>query len=259
LISITLPSLYPEACARALNNIRDATRSRYEIVMVSPFEPPRGHRHIWWIREDPAQSNGCNAGHAKALDFLTGDFVIPWVDDHFLQDGWDVSALRQYERRENEFHRQSAGRPFALGIRHCWPRHVGSEFGIYYAYFPLIRRKYLDVVGWFDPAYRKGFADSDFCFRIWDAGGRCEWSEGDQIVVHHDDDRKAGVVFEQADMDLFVRRWAPKYGRGWQTGKIRDFNCDVVPDSFPHLASNNTFYLNDPSFRVEILKGGWKP
>jgi hypothetical protein len=258
-ISLTLPSLFPAACHRALNNLRDATRSRYEVILVSPFEPPLGHPEVWWIKEEPDQATGCNAGHARAWACLTGDFVLPWVDDHLLTDGWDVAVLRQYDRREALFHRVAPGAPFALGLRHCWPRHVGTEFGIYYPYFPFTRRSNLERVGWFDPAYRKGFADSDLALRIWSAGGRCEWTETSQLVVHHDDDRKAGVVFTDADMALFLSRWASRYGKGWDTSQIRGFNMDVVPEDFPALVDSNTFHRNDPSFRQSVLAGGWRP
>ena len=37
-ISITLPSLHPAALDRALRNVRDATRSRHEVIVVSPFD-----------------------------------------------------------------------------------------------------------------------------------------------------------------------------------------------------------------------------
>lgn len=258
-ISITLPSIYEPACLRALQNVRDATRCNYEIILVSPFEPPHGFRHIYWIKEEPAQASGCNAGHARALGFMAGDFIMPWVDDHLLADGWDIDLLREYEKREALFHKGAPEKPFVLGLHHCWPRHVGTEFGIYYPYFPFFRRRYVEEIGWFDSAFKKGFADSDLALRVWRAGGRCEWSAREQIVAHPDDNRKAGVVFEPADMDLFLRRWAPVYGKGWRTGNLRDFNMDVESASFPALAGEQTFFRNDPSFRDAILAGGWRP
>lgn len=253
MISIALPSIYPEACARTLCNVRDATRSRYEVILVSPFEPPRGHRHVWWIKEEPRDATGCTAAHARAAEHFAGDYVLPWADDQIFVDGWDVATLRNYGRREEAFHRSFPGKPFVLGLHHCQPRHVGTEFGIYYPYFPFLRRAYVERLGWFDPAYRKGFADSDFAMRVWSAGGRCEWQEGSQIIVHPDDGRKAGSVFAQADMELFVQRWAPLYGKGWRTRHIRDFNIDVEPESFPMLVSDNTFFVNEPSFRAKVL------
>lgn len=258
MITVTLPSLYPDALVRVLNNLRDATRSKLQVLVVSPFAPPVDFPGVEWIEEDRTRSNGCNAGHARALDSMTGDFVMPWVDDHLLSDGWDVDLLRDYVVREKLFHASAPGKPFVVGLRHCWPHHVGTEFGVYYPYFPFLRRAYLDAVGWFDPAYKKGFADSDLALRVWSSGGRCEWSSRSLIVVHHDDDRKAGVVFEQSDMDLFVERWAGKYGRGWQTGKIRDFNMDVVPEAIPSLASDRTIYQNEPGYRLRALAGGWR-
>lgn len=260
-ITITLPSLYPDALRRALYNVQDATRTPHEVLVVSPVPPPVTFPSTVWVRERPGMANGCNAGHARAYAaHATGDYIMPWVDDHLLADGWDVVTLRNYERREKAFHATAPGKPFCLGLRHTWPLHVGTEFGIYYPYFPFSRRKYIEQVGWFDPAYKKGFADSDLAFRFWQAGGRCEWSDHALIVVHHDDDRKAGVVFEQADMDLFVARWAPKYGAGWKTGKIRDFNMDIEPDNIPQLVdpSGRTVYQNEPAFRDRALASGWR-
>ena len=253
-ITFSLPSIYPPALLRALNNIQDTTRCDYDIVLVSPFEPPPGHRNITWIKEEPADARGCNAGHALAYRHMQGEFLLAWVDDHLLADGWDVAALRNYEARE----RATGAKPFVLGLRHAWPFHVGTEFGIYYPYFPLVRRQYMDQVGWYDPAYKKGFADSDLALRIWQAGGRCEWSRDIAIVVHHDDDRKAGVVFDPADMQLFLHRWAPVYGAGWRTAKLRDFNMDVVPEDFAQLVTDNTFFHNKPEFREIALRGGWR-
>ena len=238
--------------------VRRNARGDYEIILISPFEPPVGHKNIVWVYEDPATANGCNAGHAKAREHFTGDFVIPWVDDHLISDGWDLRVIKEYEAREKLFHKQSPGKPFCMGLRHTWPFHVGTQFGIYYPYFPFQRRQYLDVVGWFDPAYQKGFADGDLAMRIWQAGGRCEWTPNAMIVVHPDDCRKAGVVFAQADMDLFVQRWAPVYGQGWNTGHIRDFNMDIVPEDHPNLVGDRTVFHTDPSYRNKALANGWQ-
>jgi hypothetical protein len=259
-ISISLPSIYADCLGRTLRNVRDATRSRYEVILVSPTAPPEDcAEHVTWIEEKPGTGTGCNAGHAAALEHMRGDFFMPWVDDHYLLDGWDALALANYERREAAFHGSAPGKPFALGMRHIFPHHVGTQFGIYYPYFPLIRRKYVEQVGWYDPAYLKGFADGDLALRVWSAGGRCEWSDHGLVHVHlEDDNRKDGVMFAPSDMDLFVSRWAPRYGAGWDTGNLRGFNIDVEPNQFPGLCDGSTVYRNDPAFRATLVDGGWR-
>lgn len=257
-ISISLPSIYGPALERTLKNIRDATRNSYEVILVSPIQPPIDEEHVVWIEEKEGTGTGCNAGHAAAYPRMTGDFLTPWVDDHFYVDGWDALAIQNYEDREKAFGKK--GKPFVLGLRHAFPHHVGTEFGIYYPYFPFIRRSYVkNAKGWFDAAYKKGFADSDLALRVWAAGGRCEWSDHALVTVHSDDSRKVGIMFEQSDMDLFVSRWAPKYGEGWSTSTIRDFNLDIEPYYFPELSVGNTVYHNEPGFRDLALGGGWRP
>src|ERR1039458_1786544 len=154
LISITLPSLYPEALERALTNIECATRAPYQVIVVSPFEVHRAVRggELVWIKE--TRSTGCNAAHMAAFAQATGEFVTGWVDDHFYSDGWDVMARRDFEEREAAFHAKSPGQVFELGLRHRNPTHCGTEFGIYYPYFPFMRTSDAKRVGWLTDEYR---------------------------------------------------------------------------------------------------------
>ena len=258
-ISITLPSVYPDALRRALNNIEDATRHSYQVIVVSPFEPDRKTMRggeITWIHEE--KQTGCNAAHMAAVRIAKGDFVTAWVDDHYYMDGWDTSAIANLLDREDLM----GGKPFILGLRHLNPSHVGTEFGIYYPYFPFMRNITFQQIGWLTDEYRIGFADSDLGLRAWSAGGRCEWSAEPLVFVHPDDQRKGsrqdGVMYHQRDMDLFVERWAPKYGSGWDTSNLRAFNVDVTPERFPQFihGSGRTIYHNDPSFRAAVGEGG---
>ncbi len=224
--------------------------------MVSPFRPPEGcEENVIWVEEPEGTGTGCNAGHALAFSKATGEYLTPWVDDHFYLDGWDCIALPTYENRSAEF----KGKPFLLGLRHIFPHHIGTQFGIYYPYFPIARKEVFEQAGWYDPKYQKGFADGDLALRVWSAGGRCEWSDRGLIQVHlEDDNRKNGVMFAQSDMDLFIERWAPKYGKGWDVSHIRGFNLDIEPYSFPELCDGNTAFLNDPIFRQRLVAGGWR-
>ena len=273
-VSITLPSLYPAALERSLNNIEDATRCEYQVIVVSPFQVKRAMRggELVWVEE--TKSTGCNAAHMAALAYATGEFITGWVDDHFYSDGWDVLARRDFLEREALFHANHPGAIFELGLRHRNPTHVGTEFGIYYPYFPFMRTSDARQIGWLTDEYRTGFADSDLAMRVWDCGGRCEWSRDGLIIVHADDQRKnmshADLpiddnvdVIDQAhcrpdDMALFIRRWAPKYGQGWDLSHLRGFNTDVTPEKFPQFIdeTGRSIYHNKPEFKATVGEGG---
>jgi len=259
-LSISLPSIYEPACIRTLKNLRDATRCDYEVIMISPFAPPKEYADkVVWIEEKKGTGTGCNAGHAKAFEHMTGDYVMAWVDDHILVDGFCALAVPEFEEREKAFQAKNPSKPFMLGLRHVWPRHVGTQFGIYYPYFPMMRRETLKTIGWYDPLYKKDFADGDLAFRVWAAGGRCEWSSHGLICVTEDDNRKDGVIFEDSDMELFIKRWAPKLGRGWDVSTLRGFNMDVVPEKFPAFVKDNSIYENRRDYRADALASGWLP
>lgn len=168
---------------------------------------------------------GCNAGHALGLTKATGEFVFPWVDDHLMVDGWDVTAIAEFEGRESVVN----NRPFALGIRQVTSRpQVGTCFGIYYPYFPLMHADDARRLGWYSGEYKVGFGDADLAFRVWDSGGLIEWSHYELIMVHMDDGRKSGPGYLPDDMRIFLERWAPVYGKTWGAGwkEFRDFNRD---------------------------------
>lgn len=242
-VSITLPSIYPEALARSLKNIRDTTRADYEVVVISPFEVQEPN--VKWLREEEAR--GCAYAHDIASKAAKGDFLVAWADDHVFVDGWDTQAIPRFIEREKLFQNGDVRKPFAMGLRHVVPGHVGTEFGIYYPYFPMMRQSMVDDIGWIGPEYRSGFGDSDLGMRIWAMGGRCEFSPLGLIVATADDQRKAGVLFTDADMVLFLERWAPTFGAGWPTDHIRAFNRDLVPEEWPTLVSDWTIYHNNPN------------
>ena len=223
-LTITLPSIHEHAIQRTLENIRDTTVGSHEVVVVSPFEPP-AIGDITYVHDTVLA--GANAGHAQALPHAHGDFIFPWVDDHLFVPGWDEKLLEEFLERETEH------QFLVMGARNA--PHVGTVFGIYYPYFPLMRLEYALQTGWFDLSYRCGFADADLAMRVWQAGGRCEWATqpyGTFIKGHLDDGRKGSEPnTTAADMDLFVSRWQSMFGEKWSTAQIRDFNRDVIPET----------------------------
>lgn len=253
-ISVTLPSIYPEALAAALDNISSRSRGQIEVIVVGPFDPSVAG--VKWIHE--ARVSGCAAAHWLGATAATGDFLVPFADDHEFVDGWDEIAVENFQRREKQ-----DGRRFCLGLRGAHSGHVGTEFGIYYPYFPMMRRHDVEAVGgWITPGYRAGFGDSDLAMRVWSCGGRCEWSDIGLIYPSRADrrkltdatDRRPAANYTDADMALFLSRWAPIYGAGWDTSRIDGFNIDVRPEENTDLASGNTFFFNSPDFAERVRR-----
>lgn len=248
MISITLPSIYPEACVQALRNIEQTTRGPYEVIVVSTLEV-RGP-NVVWIEE--AERRGCAYAHHEASRYAIGDYLVPFADDHAFVDGWDEIAIKEFENRRSA--------PFALGLRGAHSGHVGTNFGIYYSYFPMMRREDVARVGWISPDYRLGFGDSDLAMRVWDAGGRCEFSSQGLICPTVDDHRKGddgaraeGAGWAATDRELFLVRWAGKYGRGWPLDGI-EWNIDLRPEDNAYVIDRNSIYYNDPSFLDEVVR-----
>ena len=222
MISLTLPSLHLDPLARTLCNLRDATRGPYQIIVVSPFEPPNivgRHSEIVWVKEQ--EPRGCNAAHCVGFAKASGEFIVSWVDDHLLCDGWDIEVLDDFQVRETS-------KPYLLGLRQVYPEQIGTIFGLYYPYFPFMRRSTAEKLGWFQPDYRTDFADCDVALRVWEDEGVVEWSERGLIAVHPDDQRKGGREVNASDMALFLSRWRKKFGASWHVANLRDFNIDVA-------------------------------
>lgn len=239
-ISITLPSIYPNALDRTIANLISATKkARLEIIVVSPFTVAPAMwgngtevgGKILWV-EDKVKS-GNIAAHFEGAKYATGDFIFAWVDDHRLVDGWDEKALANFE---GNMKRNFDVKPYVLGLRQISAQsHIGTVFGIYYPYFPFIRRADLELIGgWLDPEFKVGFGDCDLGLRVWFNRGLCEWSEEMLIGVMPDDSANKEPINAsgmsdklEKDMARFVERWGPIHGEGWKTETLRGFNIDL--------------------------------
>lgn len=260
MISITLPSIYPAALTRTLRNIEATTRGPYEVIVVSQEPPSFAPLTVCWLQE--YQPRGCAYAHSRAAAHAIGDYLVPFADDHEFVAGWDEIVMRNFTRRA------PPDRPFALGLRGAHSGHVGTNFGLYYPYFPMMRRADVRNLGWINPDYEAGFGDSDLAMRVWHAGGRCEWSDEGLLRPTQEDKRKEieapaisesrrpAAAYTEADLALFSDRWGSIYGVGWPPNvppeyrpwKIDEFNVDILPEENAALCSGNTVIHNDPAF-----------
>jgi hypothetical protein len=234
MISITLPSIHPGRLARTIKNIEETTRGSWEAIVVSPFQP-LDHPNVKWAHEPPAESRGANSAHTVAANAAIGDYLVAWVDDHLFVDRWDESALEEFRCLRNS-------RIFALGLRNA--KHIGTVFGKYYPYFPMMERAQVsEVGGWLSGDYRVGFADCDLAMRVYKAGGKCRPMGREIVIAHKDDDRKLREIAlgdgrsTVTDTSLFVMRWGSIYGMGWDTSYLRGFNIDVQSEAMAKLIS----------------------
>jgi hypothetical protein len=235
-VSITLPSIFPDALNRSLANIRATTTGDYEVVVVSPFrvEGP----DIIWIEE--TQRNGCAFAHTVGAAHANGEFITATADDCDYLPGWDQKLIRIYDERAPK-----DGHSFCLGLHYGL---LGSVFGIYYANFPFLRRDHALSLGYFDGNYKKGFTDSDLGLKVWTSGGRCEYSVEKLIQITAEDKRKGGEDCPADDLGYFLEKWGEKYGRGFDASYMRAINVDFDPDDHPEFVTDRTVYNNDPKF-----------
>lgn len=244
-LSLTLPSLFPDALAIAVGNIEATTWDvDYEIVAVSPFEVS-GPR-IRWVREETPAGN-CHA-HRMGFEASAGDVVVALSDDVRLVDGWATTYLQNFLASEQR------NPQLCLGLRAG--NVLGTVFGIYYPYFPGARRSTIEAAGgYFSDEFRARFGDPDLALRVWTMGGRCEFTT--QSLIAFDDRRSpeenARTHKDSAldrDTATFLAKWAPVYGEGWDTSHLRGFNLDMPLAAYMVLGRDNTVHFNTPAFAV---------
>jgi hypothetical protein len=245
MISVTLPSLYPEVLVTCLDNMRWTARGRLEILVVSPFQPPvgawggggRGGGEVIWVRE--MQRLGIAAAHAQAAAKATGDYLFPWADDHLMMDGWDEAAVAEHENIRFKPGLKDAP-ILSLGLRAIAPHDkVELMFGKYVPCWPLMLRSDVEKVGgWLNGGFRAGYSDADLGLRVWEAGGRCEWSKVRPVRPTQNNVRpgqwESGAHADalRADLDLLCSRHEDA-ARGWPTHDASLCNVSVDLDAHP--------------------------
>jgi GT2 family glycosyltransferase len=235
MISVTLPSLYPEVLVTCLDNLLWAARGDIEVIVVAPFDAgsinwrfAKPGSIVVWVREH--ERRGIAAAHAVAAEHATGDYLFPWADDHLMMDGWDEAAVAEHEEGRK---RASV---FSLGMRAVAPHDkVELMFGKYVPCWPLMLRRDVEKVGgWLNGGFRAGYSDADLGLRVWEAGGRCEWSKVRPVRPTQNNVRpgqwQAGALADalRADLDLLCSRHE-EVARGWPTHDASLCNVSINP------------------------------
>lgn len=243
-LTFTLPSLFPDAVHRAIHNLNEAAAGLdFEIVVVSPFrvEGPR----VRWVEEQQPQGN-CLA-HTMAWRNATGDVIAAVCDDVLLVPGTVERALSFFQEREG------AVPHYALGLA-PYSQIMGTAFGIYYPYFPMLRRTTIEHIGgWYRPSFRAHFGDVDIGMRVWAAGGRCEVTPFP--VLHFTDTHEAFSSnlrdeTRERDMETFLSLWAGTYGKEWDVSDVHSFNIDMKTLMQLILKQDHSIFLNHPIVRM---------
>ncbi|MBM3547861.1 MAG: hypothetical protein FJX54_12985 [Alphaproteobacteria bacterium] len=231
-IAALLPTLFPDLARGAIESLAVAFRTfdHAEIVVVSPtrIDGPR----VKWIEE--SEPRGVTQAQSTALAATDADIVFAVTDDVRVRPDAIAKAVDFVTVNEPR------AAPYVVGLNFIRAPHlphgsVGVVYGLYYPFFPLARRRTIDVVGWFDTAYHSFWADPDLGLRVWHSpGGRCEMSPGCvELIADRDKQAEAPGRTQpavwQRDMATFLARWGDSIGRGWSR-ELKAFNDELMPD-----------------------------
>lgn len=249
-ISFSLPTLFPNLLQATLQtlyrNLPTNGALEYEILIVSPFQVTGPY--IRWIPEDKPRGN--SYAHQQAYLHATGDILIALSDDFFFQEPFlEAAVAKVIEGEKSHF-------PYACGL---FSSLVGTTFGIYYPYFPVMSRRSIEAIGgYYSPEYIAHFADCDLALRVWASGGRCELCMDAHIYglerTEALPESTHRSLAKAQDMETFIAKWKPFYGIGWKCDDLRDFNLDILPVMLPTFMKNDTIYLNNPEFRKLVME-----
>lgn len=234
-VSIILPSLFESLAARTVQNLLDTSGPiDIEIVLVAPFTLT--HPQVVSVVDNKLA--GAVSATALGFEHSTGDVVVTVPDDWLTGPQWlsrGLSLLTKHPKDDLI----CVGFPL-WDTPSSW---IGTVYGRYYAYTPMcFKDTAIAVGGFYDPAYRGGWADPDFCMRVWDKGGKvliCRDSYVSSVSDRNNQPEGPEKTKSFAsDMATFISRWQPIYGAGWRD-EFRSINLDVPASSFP----GDTFFM----------------
>lgn len=223
-LDILLPSLRRDAALQRIREFEQTSREvDYRIILVSPFavNAPR----VLHLEEREAR------GGIHALDTAyqhsTAPYIACWSDDASPTSLCLARMLEFVKRHDDPF---VGG--FRLRDRHEVEVEQRSVYGKLYVGWLLSSRRTLDLVGgFFDPVFRRFWADADLSMRVWTNGGCAEVCPDGWVVVEHieDDVKTDGVVKHfESDAETFLNRWHERLGAGWEK-KWTAINRPVPP------------------------------
>lgn len=214
MISILIPSLRETLLRQKITEFAFTNpTTRYEIVVVSPFEIKESN--VIWIK-DSAPFRGSVKATNQALGSARGEYVMYFSDD--------VSPTKDCLKNMTEFlksREMSNINPFVGAFRMNKPN--GSQIGPFkvfnklYACYGCISRKSLLKLNniLFKGNFLYSWCDCDFSLRVWELGGKVEVCQNaivipkqieDEIYLNH---RK---TFNN-DFEIFANLWYPKLGQ----------------------------------------------
>ena len=229
-ISITLPTLYPTLAMKSIEAIRANTLSHsYEIIVVSPKQI-EGEDIVWIPEQEP---KGNCAAHKLASRHVTGEMIVAMTDDFLVPQFWDEISVDFVKRMESIY----PNRPISVGLG-CH-RHLGTVFGKYYPYFPMMRVSTLEKIGgWFTEDLSAHFGDADMALRVWESKGICALCPGvelEPVRPRNSAESPNKSKNKQKDLANFCQKWKSTYADGWKTDYLRDFNLDIPYHLLRHL------------------------
>lgn len=241
LVSVVIPNYdLPEMTETCVESILAAGGPELEIVVVDNGSSPRNrrklrnrlrqHESVRLVEnyENYGFSLGCNLGAAAAR----GEFVVWLNNDTEVRPGWVEPLIRPL--REDP----TVG---MVGAKLLWPdgtlQHGGMVFGPrskipYHIYqgFPgdhpaaNKRRRFRVLTGaclavraadfveleGFDPLYRNGGEDVDFCLRMETILGKGGLYDPSSVAIHHEGQTEGRSANIQFNRKLLVARWGDR-------------------------------------------------
>jgi GT2 family glycosyltransferase len=207
-ISILLPSVRPELCAKTISNFEETNNNfDYEITVVSPFEV-RANK-VRWIKEE--SKLGSVLATKIAYTYSTAPYVIYFSDD-VIPTKDCLSSLYDLVKGKKD--------PFIGAFKMETPsgQQIGP-FGVYgklYACYGCLSKLTAEWIGgFFDTKFMYSWVDCDLSLRCWEFGGKVEICKNAVVIPNQIEDEiylSHRETFFQ-DFDTFTKKWHETLGK----------------------------------------------
>lgn len=216
----------------------------FEVIVACP-SALGDHAGLLWAREEGRLGTG--GAHSLAFSRSQGEYVVAMNDDtRIVVPEAFLGSIAEIR------HREKTCFPTALGLRGVSRPVAGTAYGLYYPSFPAMSRESIDAAGgWYDPAFKTGWADVDLGMRVWLAGGECSLATQASIVMITEEavgqDSRFSAGDPQLDFQTFCERYHGRLGRHFRK-RFRSINRNY-PISF---FINGSFSTQQPPWRVFV-------